>query len=66
MQFSVNGIRANYSAEDVTDLSSIDLLMIARAPLAKIYTYIYLAVELEGGWEKIQDTIQVPRLKLFI
>ena len=51
-----DGVRSSESNEDVTELSSTDLRMIARSLSANIYVYISSPRQSEGHWECYMGT----------
>ena len=55
-----DGVRSSKSVEDVTELSSTDLRMIARSLSANIYVYISSPGQSEGQWECYTGTHAGP------
>ena len=55
-----DGVRSSKSTEDVSELSSTDLRMIARPLSAKFYVYISSTGQSEGHWECYTGTHAGP------
>ena len=56
----LDGVRSSESTEDVTELGSTDLRMIARSLSANIYVYISSPGQPEGHWECYMGTHAGP------
>ena len=55
-----DGVRSSNSTEDVTELSSTNLRMIARALATNVYIYVSSPGQPEGHWESYAGTHAGP------